>query len=130
MAKPGNEYKSKYNIDFMIKQVNEYIERNKRGLPILKEVCLENEWDYDYVMQLQREHKELSQATKRLLSLKEIKLEKGALLGKIDKTMAIFSLKQLGWKDRNEHDINMGSGKDELADFLNDKPKKENNAKS
>lgn len=29
-------------------------------------------------------------------------LEKGALTGKYDKTMAIFSLKQLGWRDKIE----------------------------
>jgi hypothetical protein len=33
---------------------------------------------------------------------KEVVLEKGTLTGVYDKTMAIFSLKQLGWKDKQE----------------------------
>ena len=46
--------------------------------------------------------KELSYAIKRLMLKKEAQLEKLALKGKIDKTMAIFSLKQIGWRDKHE----------------------------
>jgi len=50
------------------------------------------------------EFPELSDALKRCISKKEAALEEAGLAGTINVTMAIFSLKQLGWKDavRNE----------------------------
>ena len=36
---------------------------------------------------------------------KEANLEKGALTGKLNTNMAIFSLKQLGWKNNNEEEV-------------------------
>lgn len=42
---------------------------------------------------------ELSDAIKLCVSKKEVALEKGALSGDLNCTMAIFSLKQIGWKD-------------------------------
>jgi hypothetical protein len=48
---------------------------------------------------------ELSDSIKRLISKKEANLEKLALYGEIDKTMAIFSLKQLGWRDKTEVEV-------------------------
>ena len=42
---------------------------------------------------------------KRCIAKKEANLEKGALTGKLNPSMAIFSLKQLGWKDRKEVDV-------------------------
>ena len=48
---------------------------------------------------------EFADALKRCIQRKEAQLEVMALEGKINCTMAIFSLKQLGWKDthHNEH---------------------------
>ena len=97
MARPKTD---KYNIKKMAKIIEEY--SDKTELPILKEVCYINKWNYDYVMQLQREYDELSQSIKHLLNKKEVALEKGAIIGKYNNTMAIFSLKQLGWKDRQD----------------------------
>jgi hypothetical protein len=42
---------------------------------------------------------ELADAIKRCITKKEWALERMALEGKINCTMAIFSLKQIGWKD-------------------------------
>lgn len=81
----------------MIIKIREYTD--KSSLPILKEVCLENEWDYDYVIQLQRENPKLRIETKRLLTKKEILLEKALYTGE-NNSGFIFSLKQLGWKDQ------------------------------
>lgn len=43
----------------------------------------------------------------RLLTKKQANLERRCLEGQIDKTMAIFSLKQLGWTDNVKHDISV-----------------------
>lgn len=104
MAKRGRPPKNKYAIAYMTARIGQYLDYYDGPVPILKECCLLNEWNYDYVMELQRKHEELSQSIKKLLDWKEVKLERGALNGSIDKTMAIFSLKQPahGWTDQRE----------------------------
>jgi len=47
---------------------------------------------------------EFSDAIKLCISKKESALEKKGLTGEVNTTMAIFSLKQLGWKDKQEVD--------------------------
>lgn len=96
---------NRYDIDGMCKKIEKYINDNRKGVPILKECCLLNDWDYDYVITLQRGNEELKRSTRKILNWKEVQLEKGALSGKIDKTMAIFSLKQLGWTDKQEQSV-------------------------
>ena len=95
----------KYEVKRMVKAVEKYIKSNS-SVPILKECCIQNDWDYDYVMKLQRkkEYKALRQSIKKLLDLKEIRLEIGMLSGLIPKSAAIFSLKQLGWRDNPTND--------------------------
>lgn len=51
-------------------------------------------------------------------------MERGGLEGKIDKTMAIFSLKQLGWKDRQEIDNNITFDDDGFMKALEKSAKK------
>ena len=116
MARPKS---GKYNIKDIAKIIIDYT--NTTDLPILKEVCYQNNLSYDYIMELKRdpENIELTQSIKMLLYKKEVELEKGGLIGKYNNTMSIFSLKQLGWKDRQEEDIlrdieNLSS----LADLL------------
>lgn len=46
---------------------------------------------------------ELSNTIKKISEAKEFILEKNALNGKYNSTMAVFSLKQLGWRDRMEY---------------------------
>ena len=43
-------------------------------------------------------------AIKRIVEAKEVMLEKKGLTGEYSATMAIFSLKQLGWRDRVEEE--------------------------
>ena len=71
-------------------------------IPILKEVAYQNYWNYDTIMKYQRVNENLMQSIKRLLYKKEAQLERKGLNKEIDRTVAIFSLKQLGWKDRQE----------------------------
>lgn len=119
MSKPtlGRPKEKRYETPYMIKKIDEYIQNTKKGVPILKECCLMNNWNYDYFMELQREDAELREASRRLLDWKEVKLEKGALAGVLNSTAAIFSLKQLGWRDRPEveHEETMGKLDDMIA---------------
>lgn len=48
---------------------------------------------------------EFRKMTERCVTKKEFLLEKGALTGDLEKTMAIFSLKQLGWTDKKEVEL-------------------------
>ncbi len=103
MARPKS---NKYRIKDMVKKINEYTDNTKLpDIPILKEICVENDWNYDYVMQLQRNNKELSQSIKRLLMKKEVLLEKGMTGGQLVASASIFSLKQLGWRDEAKIEI-------------------------
>ena len=70
--------------------------------PILKELCYLKHYNYDYVMQLQRANEELSQSIKELLYKKESYLEREGIKGNLAQTMAVFTLKQLGWRDNIE----------------------------
>lgn len=97
MARPRNP---KYDIDFVIDTLEDYIASHE--LPIFKECCVENNWCHDYIYQMAEKNEELSSTIKKLSAKKEVELEKGGLTGKYNKTMAVFSLKQLGWKDKIE----------------------------
>lgn len=117
MAKhSGRPPKPKYKISFMIDKLAEYVDdcnvdgsqhypngqRKPVRVPILKECCLRNGWNYDYVMQLQRDNEDLSDAIRELLGWKEVILEQGMLTGVFKPGAAIFSLKQLGWTDKQD----------------------------
>lgn len=106
----------KYDIENMCIKIDEYIDSKKEDIPILKECCLLNDWDYDYFMELKRNNHTLSQSSKKLLGWKEVNLERFGLTGCIEKTMAIFSLKQLGWSDKQ--DIQITKSKDDAAEEL------------
>ena len=102
---PEKESAPSCDIPAMAQAVRAYTQEcadAENGFPILKECCLQNDWDYEDVMALQRRHSELARAVKGLLAQKEICLERLSVAGAIDKTVAMFSLKQLGWRDRAE----------------------------
>ena len=103
MARPKS---NKYKIKDMVKKINEYTDNTKLpDIPILKEICVENDWNYDYIMKLQRNNDELRQSIKRLLMKKEVLLEKGMTGGQLVASASIFSLKQLGWRDEAKIEI-------------------------
>ncbi len=103
MARPKT---NKYKIKEMIQKINKYTDNTKLpDIPILKEICVENDWNYDYIMKLQRDNEELRQSIKRLLMKKEVLLEKGMTGGQLVASASIFSLKQLGWRDEAKIEI-------------------------
>lgn len=90
----------KYDIEEIIDIIEKYIEET--DLPIFKEVCYLNNWDDKYVYALGRKNEDLSHCIKKLSNKKEVELERGGLTGKYNPTMVVFSLKQLGWRDKQE----------------------------
>lgn len=92
----------KEKIDKTIKLLDEYIDKNE--IPIVAE--------FAYLHNIRKatlyEKEELAYSIKRLTEKKEAQLEKGALGGLLNSTMAIFSLKQLGWRDKQEIDLSGG----------------------
>lgn len=47
----------------------------------------------------------LVDSIRQIIEEKELILEENGLIGKYNSSMAIFSLKQLGWKDKNELEL-------------------------
>jgi len=100
MARP-KKYTKKYLKEVAI-LINEYV--NKSAIPILAECAVE----LGHHRQFFYEHDdclEFLDAKERLLSKKEFRLEVGALSGNLNASMAIFSLKQMGWSDKHEHSL-------------------------
>lgn len=85
---------SNEQVSALLEKFNKYIDN--ADVPIIAEFAYQNgvlrETIYDY--------EEFSTLRKRCIDKKEAQLERLALDGLIDKTMAIFSLKQLGWSDK------------------------------
>ena len=67
-------------------------------IPIVVEFAYKNNVRRQFLYECEA----LSDTVKKLIEKKEAQLERLGLAKKIDKTMAIFSLKQLGWRDMPE----------------------------
>ena len=102
------EPKSKYDIETLCKQMEEYTMSTE--IPILKEFAFNNRLDYGYLVNL-RDHaankgdNRLSESISRLLCKKEFMLEKLAVREQINVSFAVFSLKQLGWREKQELEL-------------------------
>lgn len=113
-SKLGRPKTGKY--DNLVKEIQEYTKKTE--YPILKEFCYKKHYNYDTIMKYQRDNEELMQSIKELLYKKETYLEKNGILGKLSNTMAVFTLKQLGWKDNIEVKTNAIEDLTTLADML------------
>lgn len=82
-----------------------YIDENQ--VPIISEFAYQNH----ILKQQLYDWPEFANLLKRCKEKKEAQLEKAALANKVNVSMAIFSLKQLGWTDKQ--DINMTTQYDE-----------------
>ena len=81
-----------------LKKVNKEmrIYTEETDIPILAEFA----YTHGYQRSELYKHPELSNAIKNMLSKKEAQLEKLGLMNQVNNTMAVFSLKQLGWSDK------------------------------
>ena len=71
---------------------------NDTTIPIIAEFAYKNDIERQYLY----DNKMFSTLLKKCIAKKEANLEKGALTGKLNPSMAIFSLKQLGWSDNRQ----------------------------
>jgi len=91
MARPRE-----WNREELLEALIDYTE--KTDIPIIADFAYKHGVRRDYLYDMP----ELSNALKACIEKKEAALETQALSGKVNCTMAIFSLKQLGWTDRND----------------------------
>ena len=101
MAKKGRP--PKVNIEDLINDVDEYIQ--SANPPIVAEYAIMHGITRQYLYELAKKKESegdpaLSDTIKKITDSKAIMIERNALLGKYNASMAIFSLKQLGWKDK------------------------------
>lgn len=83
----------------LVKKFSEYIDNT--DVPIIAEFAYKN----DILKQELYDWPEFSNLLKKCVAKKESQLEKGALANKLNPTMCIFSLKQLGWSDKINHQV-------------------------
>lgn len=111
----------KYDVEDICEKLYAYVDHcvRKKKPPILKEVTTHYHWNYVYVTQVMNNNLQkqgddrLKEAIAYLVDTKEWMLERLGLEGKIDKTVCVFSLKQLGWKDN--HGVEMSGGDENNA---------------
>jgi hypothetical protein len=86
--------------DEKIKEINDKLEKyiKETEIPIIAEFAYLN----DIRKATLYDHEGFSYSIKKCIAKKEAMLEKKGLNGEINTAMAIFSLKQLGWRDRQE----------------------------
>ena len=93
----------KVNVEDLINDAENYIAT--ANPPILAEYAHMHGITRQYLYELAGKNKILSDTIKKISEAKEIKLEKGALSGEYSANMAIFSLKQLGWSDKQKIEV-------------------------
>ena len=84
----------------LIQKLNEYIDH--ADVPIIAEFCYQHGIRRQNLYDIATTNQELDDSIKRCIEKKEAQLEKKALAGEVNPIFAIFSLKQLGWTDRQE----------------------------
>ncbi|MDU0328594.1 hypothetical protein RW092_00045 [Paenibacillus sp. 3LSP] len=84
------------HISELVEKFREYIRETE--LPIIAEFAYQNEIDKTLIY----DKDEFSTLRKIAIAKKEARLERGTLIGEYNPTMAVFSLKQLGWTDKQQ----------------------------
>lgn len=87
---------SEDRIGELVERFREYIKET--DLPIIAEFAYQNEIDKTIIY----DKDEFSTLRKMATAKKEAKLERATLTGEYNPTMAVFSLKQLGWTDKQQ----------------------------
>lgn len=94
MARPRE-----YDREALLIELERYYEET--SIPIIARFAA----THDVPRELLYDWDEFSTLLKRCIAKKEAALEEQALAGDVNVAMAIFSLKQLGWTDRNEQTL-------------------------
>ncbi len=110
---------SRYDVDEICNALDDYTAHcvKQKEVPILKEVFVKKGWSYEYVCKilngklLEQGDDRLDTSIRNLVNAKEYMLERLGLKGKINSTLAVFSLKQLGWRDQQQVDVGSTNNK-------------------
>ena len=95
-------------------QFNEYIDN--ADIPIIAKFAWQNEITKTRLYEFAKQYEWFSYVLQKCKEKKESALEELALQGKINVTMAIFSLKQQGWTDKTQSEITVRT----IDDFLDE----------
>ncbi len=99
----GNTASKKYNYEDVAEKLIKFIE--ERECPIIAEFAYLNDIPKSSLYDMRDES--VSNLIKKATAKKEFYLEEKCLSGEVNSAMAIFSLKQLGWRDKTEVDQNI-----------------------
>ena len=110
---------SRYDVDKICNALDSYTAHcvKQKEVPILKEVFVKKGWSYEYVCKilngklLEQGDQRLDTSRRNLVNAKGYMLERLGLKGKINSTLAVFSLKQLGWRDQQQVDVGTSNNK-------------------
>ncbi len=111
MSKKGTGRARKYTKEYLaeiIEKLDHYIDETP--IPVVAEFAYQNK----IPRQALYRYEELSDTIKRLIDKKEAQLERLALKGEISQSMAIFSLKQLGWTDKLSQSIGVAPPREKI----------------
>jgi hypothetical protein len=98
----GRGQPRKYNKDQVKKLVNDFEKYiNETDIPIIAEFAYMNDIHREIIY----DYSEFSTLRKKAINKKEAQLEKLGLLNVLNPALAIFSLKQLGWRDKQEFNL-------------------------
>lgn len=101
--------KQRVSVRKLVKDADEYI--REAMPPIVAEYANQHGISRQYIYQLGKKYPEVNDTIKKIIDAKEICLERNGLNGNFNPAMAIFSLKQLGWRDLpKEEAVESGSG--------------------
>ena len=117
MAKVGRPPKvPEADMPELVQKFADYIDET--DIPIIAEFAYKTDvprtWLYD--------RQEFSALLKKCIDKKEAALERGTLKGELNPAMAIFSLKQMGWKDKQELEHSGETGVRIVNDIPRGKP--------
>jgi hypothetical protein len=100
--KESKEYRVK-----LLQKFYQYIEDNE--MPIIQEFCYKNDVLREQLYSYASQHQDgWSSALKKAISKKESYLERNLIANKVSVPGAIFSLKQIGWRDDPQLNVNKG----------------------
>lgn len=108
----------KYTPEVLGKTIDDLIAYTEATeIPIFAEFCYQFGHGRQYLYDLSKDNENLSDAIKNCVMKKEAQLEAKGLRNEINPTMAIFSLKQLGWRDKQ--DVELNAKVNSITDLVN-----------
>lgn len=96
-------------------QLSEYTDNT--DIPIIAKFAWQHDISRQRLYEFAKQYEWFADAMKKCTDKKESALEELALAGDINVSMAIFSLKQLGWSDKTQTDITVRTIDDLICDI-------------